>query len=150
MPFKDPQIAVGPGLSARACQAVFPLIWRLQYSSPDVQFATKPIARPKQITVPTRHGAVRTLIYSLTAGDLGVAELPLTLILTAEYATLRHEMNALADDLRAKGVPGHPAPVRRRRPRLHPRQARRGRPGRHHHDRRPVRKAKDGPEQNRK
>src|SRR5215469_2167070 len=104
MPFKDPQIAVGPA-SARACQAVFPLIRPLQYSLPDVHFATKPIARPEQITVPTRHGAVRTLIYSPMAGALGVAELPLTLILTAEYDTLRHEMNALADDLRARGVP---------------------------------------------
>jgi hypothetical protein len=76
MPFKDPQIAVGPGLPARAFQAVFPLIWRLQYSSPDVQFATKPIARPEQITVSARHRAVRTLIYSSPAGDLGVAGLP--------------------------------------------------------------------------
>ena len=49
MSFKDPQIAVGPALSARACQAVFPLIRRLQYSSPDVHFATKPIAGPDQI-----------------------------------------------------------------------------------------------------
>jgi len=33
-----------------------------------------------------------------------LAELPPTLILTAEYDTLRHEMHALADDLQAKGV----------------------------------------------
>jgi len=71
VPFKDPQIAVGPALSARACQAVFPLIRRLQYSSSDVQSVTKPIARPGQITVPTRHGAVRTQIYSPTAQNVG-------------------------------------------------------------------------------
>ena len=70
MPFKDPQIAIGPALSARAFQAVFPLMFRLQYSSPDLQFATKPIARPRQIRVPTRHGPVRTLIYSPTDGDI--------------------------------------------------------------------------------
>ena len=34
-----------------------------------------------------------------------LAELPATLILTGEFDTLRHEMNALADDLQAKGVP---------------------------------------------
>ena len=68
MPFKDPQIAFGPALSARAFQAVFPLMFRLQYSSPDLQFATKPIARPRQIRVPTRHGPVRTLISPLRMG----------------------------------------------------------------------------------
>ena len=71
MPFKDPQIAIGPALPARACQAVFPLIRRLQYSSSDVQSVTKPIARPGQITVPTRHGAVRTQSYSPTAQGVG-------------------------------------------------------------------------------
>ena len=49
MPFKDPQIAIAPASSARAGRAVFPLIRRLQYSSPDVHFATKPIAGPEQI-----------------------------------------------------------------------------------------------------
>ena len=70
MPFKDPTIAFGPAMSARAFQAVFPLIRRLQYSSPDVQFATKPIAKPQQMTVPTRHGTVRALIYTPTAADV--------------------------------------------------------------------------------
>ena len=71
MPFKDPQIAAGPALPARVCQAVFPLIRCLQYSSSDVQSITKPIARPGQITVPTRHGAVRTQSYSPTAQGVG-------------------------------------------------------------------------------
>jgi acetyl esterase len=34
-----------------------------------------------------------------------LAQFPPTLILTAEYDTLRHEMNDLAADLHAKGVP---------------------------------------------
>ena len=99
MPFKDPQIAIGPALPARACQAVFPLIRRLQYSSSDVQSVTKPIARPGQITVPARHSAVRTQIYSPTAQDVGVQ---------------------LATGHRPRGLPDH---ARRRRPRLHPPQA---------------------------
>src|SRR6516225_8135797 len=69
MPFKDPQIASGPALSARAFQSAFPLIRRLQYASPAVKFATKPITKPQQIRPPTRHGPVRTLTYSPTAGD---------------------------------------------------------------------------------
>ncbi|MBV8346787.1 MAG: alpha/beta hydrolase, partial [Mycolicibacterium sp.] len=54
----------------RAFRAVFPLAWRLRYSSPDLQFATKPVGKPRQVTVPTRHGAVRILIYSPPAGDV--------------------------------------------------------------------------------
>jgi len=70
MPFKDPQIPFGPALAARALQAVFPLAWRVRYSSPDLQFATKPIGKPRPVRVPTRHGTVRILIYSPQAGDV--------------------------------------------------------------------------------
>ena len=69
MPLKDPQIAWGPALSAWGVQAVFPLVDRVRYSSPDLHFATKAIGRPWQVRVPTRHGPVRALVYCPTAGD---------------------------------------------------------------------------------
>jgi acetyl esterase len=59
----DPAIALRPALTARAFQAIFPLIRRFQYSSPDVQFATKRIAEPDRITIPTRHGPIKALVY---------------------------------------------------------------------------------------
>jgi acetyl esterase len=74
MPFRDPQISLRPALQARAFQAVFPLMFRLQYSSPDLQFATKAIADPSEVSVPTRHGPVRTLIYSPTAEDVAIQQ----------------------------------------------------------------------------
>lgn len=70
MRFKDPQIALGPALSAQAVQAAFPLIDRVRYSSPDLQFATKAIGKPREVIAPTRHGAVRALIYSPPAEDV--------------------------------------------------------------------------------
>jgi acetyl esterase len=57
-------------LSARVFQALFPVMFRLQYSSPDLQFATKKIAKPARITIPTRHGAVGALVYSPTGEDI--------------------------------------------------------------------------------
>jgi acetyl esterase len=51
-------------------QLLFPLVFRFQYSSPDVQFATKRIAKPSRIVIPTRHGDVRALVYSPTATDI--------------------------------------------------------------------------------
>lgn len=70
MPFKDPRIPFGAALSAWAFQVVFPVVWRVQYSSPDLRFATKPIGKPRKVTVPTRHGPVRALVYSPLAGDV--------------------------------------------------------------------------------
>jgi len=70
MRLKDPRIGLRPALSAQAVQAVFPLIDRVRYSSPDLQFATKAIGRPRQVSVPTRHGAVRALVYCPPAGDV--------------------------------------------------------------------------------
>jgi acetyl esterase len=71
--FADPKIAWRDALSARIFQAIFPLAFRLQYSSPEVQFATKRIARPRKVSVPTRHGNVRTLVYAPTRDDIAAA-----------------------------------------------------------------------------
>jgi acetyl esterase len=43
---------------------------RLQYSSPAVQFATKAIAKPDRITIPTRHGHIPALVYKPTDADV--------------------------------------------------------------------------------
>jgi acetyl esterase len=69
----DPAIDTRSALSARLLQAAFPVGFRLVLSSPDVQFATKPIAKPRTITIPTRHGDVRALVYSPTDADIAVA-----------------------------------------------------------------------------
>src|SRR5262245_35491770 len=66
----DPAIRFRHALAARVTQAVFPLVKRLQFSSPDVQFATKPIADPVMITIPTRHGDVRALLYRPIDADV--------------------------------------------------------------------------------
>ncbi|WP_405593591.1 alpha/beta hydrolase [Streptomyces sp. NBC_01092] len=63
----DPVIDLRSTLSARALQLVFRPMFRYQSAGSRVQFATKPIAKPERITVPTRHGNVRTLLYSPTA-----------------------------------------------------------------------------------
>jgi acetyl esterase len=55
----DPAIDFRPALSARVLQAAFPLTFRLRYSSPALQFASKQIAEPARITIPTRHGAIK-------------------------------------------------------------------------------------------
>ena len=60
----DPEISFRAALSARVMQAVFPLQFRLQYSSPEVQFATKDIAKPTKIAIPTRHGEIKALLYA--------------------------------------------------------------------------------------
>jgi acetyl esterase len=69
----DPAIAARHALSARAMQAVFPFVFRRSYSSPDVQFATKEIAEPSEIAIPTRHGAIRALVYKPTDADIAVS-----------------------------------------------------------------------------
>lgn len=66
----DPMIDRRAARSARTFQLVFPFAFRFQYSSRDVRFATKKIDRPARITVPTRHGAVRALVYSPTREDV--------------------------------------------------------------------------------
>lgn len=69
----DPAIRFRHALAARVTQAIFPLVHRLQFSSPDVQFATKPIAEPVTITIPTRHGDVRALLYRPADEDIAAS-----------------------------------------------------------------------------
>jgi acetyl esterase len=66
----DPEISFRDALAARLTQAAFPLVHRLQFSSPAVQFATKTIARPEKVTIPTRHGDVQALVYRPTDEDI--------------------------------------------------------------------------------
>jgi acetyl esterase len=66
----DPAIDFRSALTARAFQAMFPLMSRLLYSSPKVQFATKAIAKPTRIKIPTRHGEIEALVYKPTDADI--------------------------------------------------------------------------------
>jgi acetyl esterase len=65
----DPLIDARAARSARMFQALFPLAFRLQYSSPAVRFGTQKIGRPDRIAVPTRHGEVAALVYRPTTAD---------------------------------------------------------------------------------
>ncbi|GAA1003361.1 carboxylesterase [Acrocarpospora pleiomorpha] len=62
----DPQIHWRAALSARTFQLLFRPMFRLRYSSPELQFATKKIAKPARITIPTRHGKLKALVYAPT------------------------------------------------------------------------------------
>lgn len=66
----DPLIHWRAALSARTFQLLFPIAFRLQYSSPELQFATKKIAKPKRITIPTRHGKLKALVYAPAPEDI--------------------------------------------------------------------------------
>src|SRR6201996_4649177 len=70
MPKNDPLISPRAARQARLFQAVFPLLRRLRYSSPRLQFATKTIADPATISIPTRHGRVPALVYSPAPADI--------------------------------------------------------------------------------
>jgi len=70
MPRNDPLIRRGAALQARMFQAVYPVVWRLRYSSPELQFATRPVAGPRKVTIPTRHGDLAALVYAPAAGDI--------------------------------------------------------------------------------
>ncbi|WP_309117605.1 alpha/beta hydrolase [Saccharothrix sp.] len=61
---KDPLIAWRPALAAAAFQAAFPLLHRLRYASPELQFASRRVARPATVRIPTRHGEIRALVYA--------------------------------------------------------------------------------------
>ena len=65
----DPRISPVAAQAAWSFQALFPMVHSLYYSSPRGQFASKPIAPPKVIQIPTRHGPVRTLVYVPTHAD---------------------------------------------------------------------------------
>lgn len=49
---------------------MFPLMRLLFVNSPRLRFATKKIAKPTTITIPTRHGAISALVYSPTPADI--------------------------------------------------------------------------------
>jgi acetyl esterase len=66
----DPAIATRHALAARAMQAVFPFIFWRSYSSDDTQFATKKIADPTKIKIPTRHGEITALVWKPTDEDI--------------------------------------------------------------------------------
>jgi acetyl esterase len=70
MPFKDSAIATRPALLARTFQAVYPVLARLLLSSPKLQFATKSVAAPARIRIPTRHGEIPALLYSPVPEDI--------------------------------------------------------------------------------
>src|ERR1700727_1691880 len=65
----DPLIDARAARSARTFRALFPLMSRRQSSPPAVGFATKPIAKPDRIAIPTRHGDVTALVYRPTDAD---------------------------------------------------------------------------------
>jgi acetyl esterase/lipase len=70
MPFKESAVAWRPALLARFFQAAFPVLSRLLLESPKLQFATKPVAVPARITIPTRHGDIPALLYSPVPTDI--------------------------------------------------------------------------------
>jgi acetyl esterase len=70
----DPAIDFRSALMARGFQAVFPLLQRLQYSSPEVQFASKEIAKPSTVRIPSRHGEIEALVYKPTDADISAQQ----------------------------------------------------------------------------
>jgi acetyl esterase len=69
----DPAISPSSALSARLMQAAFPLMFRLQSMSPEVQFATQRISKPSRLSIPTRHGDVKALVYAPTTESVATA-----------------------------------------------------------------------------
>ncbi|WP_446039080.1 alpha/beta hydrolase fold domain-containing protein [Streptomyces sp. SID1121] len=61
---RDPHIARRHAAAARTFQLLFPAIQRLFFRSPELEFATREIAAPERLTVATRHGDIRALVYS--------------------------------------------------------------------------------------
>ncbi len=55
---------------ARTFQLVFPPMMRLLWSNPVLEFATKRIAAPRKIKIPTRHGTLDALVYLPTKNDV--------------------------------------------------------------------------------
>ncbi len=55
-----PEVAWRRRARARLTQFLYPYLVRV---SKDLYFATRPVARPEQIGVPSRHGPVRCLVY---------------------------------------------------------------------------------------
>ena len=66
----DPHISRSAARQARNFQLIYPAMRRLMYASPALQFASKKIASPATIQIPTRHGSLRALVYAPTAQDI--------------------------------------------------------------------------------
>ncbi|MFD2470269.1 alpha/beta hydrolase [Amycolatopsis silviterrae] len=90
MPFKDPAIAWRPALLARTFQGVFPVLARYLFSSPKLQFATKPVPEPERIVVPTRYGDMAALLYSPVRADVEGCRPPVHLLLHGGAFVVRH------------------------------------------------------------
>ncbi|MFC6431352.1 alpha/beta hydrolase [Nocardiopsis tropica] len=67
---RDPRIAWRHALAARALQLTYPAMNRLLLLPPEVEFATKPIAAPTTVRIPTRHGDIGALVFSPTSEDI--------------------------------------------------------------------------------
>ena len=66
----DPAIDKSAARRARLLQVSFGLFGKRFINPSGVYFATKSIARPSTITVPTRHGEIRALVYAPTIQDV--------------------------------------------------------------------------------
>ena len=58
-----PEVALRRRARARLAQFIYPYVVRV---NKDLYFATRPVAEPGQIHVPTRHGPIRCLVYRPT------------------------------------------------------------------------------------
>ncbi|MFI9387884.1 alpha/beta hydrolase fold domain-containing protein [Kutzneria sp. NPDC052558] len=67
---RDPGIDRRAAFQARVMQALNRVMVPLVFSSPQLQFASEPTADPTTVTIPTRHGPVRALVYAPTARQL--------------------------------------------------------------------------------
>jgi acetyl esterase len=67
---RDPHIARRPAFMAGAFQFAFPFLQRAFFRSPELEFATKTIAAPTTVTIPTRHGAMPALVFAPTDVDV--------------------------------------------------------------------------------
>lgn len=56
--------------AARAFQLIYPAMQRAFYRSSELEFATKTIAAPDRVKVPTRHGEIDALVFSPTEADV--------------------------------------------------------------------------------
>jgi acetyl esterase len=55
-----PEVALRQRARARLFQFLYPYVIRVDK---DLYFATRPVAKPEQVRVPTRHGPIRCLLY---------------------------------------------------------------------------------------
>src|SRR5262249_45912759 len=65
---RHPQRSGGPSDAGR-----IPFVYWRSYSSPDAQFATKDIAKPEKIKIPTRHGQIDAIVYKPPEVDITTA-----------------------------------------------------------------------------